>query len=211
MENKEPLGLISLNCRGLGDVNKRLKLIGWLNKFHNVTSKIIFLQETHSTLRTEKQWENDWNGCKIYFSHGDSSSRGVATIIPKSLDCKVIETIICPGGRYVATIIEIATSVFCLINCYAPCTNKPRDQLKWLDKIQEIIIKHSNTNIVIGGDLNDCFIPLLDKFRCKPRTLETEYVKEWKTICEEMNLIDIWRVLNPDVRRYTWRQGSSAA
>jgi exonuclease III len=211
MENHEPLGLISLNCRGLGDINKRQKLIGWLNKFQNAARKIILLQETHTTLKTEKQWENDWKDCKIYFSHGDSSSRGVATIIPKNMDYKVIEIITSSQGRYVATIVEIAKNITCIINCYAPCTNKPKDQLKWLDELQEIITKYSNTNIIIGGDLNDCFIPILDKYRCKPRTLETEYVKAWKTLCEEMGLIDIWRVLNPEVRRYTWRQGSSAS
>jgi hypothetical protein len=36
---------------------------------------------------------------------------------------------------------------------------------------------NSDTNIIIGGDLNDAFIPRLDKFRCKPNTMETEYVK----------------------------------
>jgi hypothetical protein len=68
-----------------------------------------------------------------------------------------------------------------------------------------------DSNIIIGGDLNDCFIPHLDKYRCKPKTNETEYVKAWKTICEEFNIADIWRVLNPERRCYTWRQGSSAS
>jgi hypothetical protein len=41
--------------------------------------------------------------------------------------------------------------------------------------------------------------------------VETEYVKAWKTICEECNLADVWRILNPDIKCYTWRQGSSLA
>ena len=53
MECHEPLGLIFLNCRGLGEINKRQKLIGWLNKFQNASRKIILLQETHTTLKTE--------------------------------------------------------------------------------------------------------------------------------------------------------------
>jgi arginine decarboxylase-like protein len=31
----------------------------------------------------------------------------------------------------------------------------------------------------------------------------------WKMICEDFNLADYWRVLNPNTRRYTWRQGHS--
>ena len=107
METREPLGFISLNGRGLGEARKRQRLIGWLNKFHNATNKIIILQETHSTLRTEKQWENDWEGNHVFFSHGDSSSRGVVTIIPKSLKCKIIDTITSTNGRYIALKIVI--------------------------------------------------------------------------------------------------------
>jgi hypothetical protein len=83
--------------------------------------------------------------------------------------------------------------------------------MSWLEEIQLILQKYDNTHIIIGGDLNDCFIPHLDKYRCKPGTPETNYVKAWKTICSELNLADIWRILNPDRKCYTWRQGSSLA
>ena len=29
-------------------------------------------------------------------------------------------------------------------------------------------------------------------------------------ICENLDLVDAWRVLNPDARRYTWRQTKPA-
>jgi exonuclease III len=41
--------------------------------------------------------------------------------------------------------------------------------------------------------------------------VETEYVKAWKTLCTELNLVDVWRVTNPEKQSYTWRQGSSVA
>jgi exonuclease III len=70
MESHEPLGFISLNARGLGDVKKRLNLINWLNNFHNAKSKIIFLQETHSTERSEQLWKNNWEGYEMFFLMG---------------------------------------------------------------------------------------------------------------------------------------------
>ena len=79
MSTPEPLGLISLNANGLGEVRRCRTLIQWLNKFHNASSKIIFLQETHSMNGT----------IDIYFSHGDSGSKGVAIIFPKVDNYKI--------------------------------------------------------------------------------------------------------------------------
>ena len=211
MNTHEPLGLLSLNTRGLGESRKRNKLISWLQKFHNAKSKLIFLQETHTCDRNETQWKNDWTDFDVYCAHGDSGSRGVATIIPKSLDHEVVEIMRSTEGRYIALNIIINKSKFCLINCYAPNTNESKHQLKWLNEIQEIIIKNNDSNIIIGGDLNDVFIPELDRYKCKPNAPETDYVKAWKTVCNEADLVDIWRMLNPEKRCYTWRQGSSAA
>jgi hypothetical protein len=50
----------------------------------------------------------------------------------------------------------------------------------------------------------------LDRFNCKPNAKPTEYAKAWLTICDELNLSDFWRICNPNLKRYTWRQGSSA-
>jgi exonuclease III len=58
----EPLGLISLNTNGLGEPNKRVTVMEWLKKFHKANSKIVFLQETHSTERTEGLWKKHWGG-----------------------------------------------------------------------------------------------------------------------------------------------------
>jgi exonuclease III len=171
----------------------------------------MFLQETHTTPKVETRWKNECKEWEIIFSHGGSNSKGTATFIPKTMEYEMTETICDPHGRYVTTVISIQETTYCLINCYAPIKSKPKDQIKWLSEIQEILQKHEDCNIIIGGDLNDHFIPALDKFNCKPNAKITEYVKAWKTVYEELNLVDVWRILNPDKKSYTWRQGSSAA
>jgi exonuclease III len=207
---KEPISLISLNANGLGEAKKRIKLIGWLKKFYNADNKIIFLQETHTTLKTEPLWDKEWNYRKIIYSHGTSGSKGVAIIFPKNMKYEIHNTKVSQNGRYIAVTVTINDAKFCLINGYAPNTTKLKDQLKWLSEIQTILQENMDTNYIIGGDLNDVFIPMLDRFRCKPGTVETEYVKAWKVLCEEFNLADFWRILNPNKKSYTWRQGSSA-
>ena len=140
-ENKprNPLGLLSLNTNGMGRVNKRISVINWIKKFHNADTKITFLQETHTTEKSESQWKSEWNTREIYFSHGDSGSRGVAIILPATLNYKINEVIRSKNGRYIAMDIDIDDNPFCLINCYAPNTKKSKDQLQWLEDIQKII------------------------------------------------------------------------
>jgi exonuclease III len=208
--DKEPLGLLSLNANGLGDEKKRISLIRWLNSVHTIKEKIIFLQETHSTEKVEAKWKKEWGNHEVYFSHGSSGSKGVATAIPKEMEKNITDITRSKNGRYIVVNLIINEQDFCLVNCYAPCVDKPKDQLQWLSEIQPILETNSDANIIVGGDLNDVFIPSLDRYRCKPRAVETEYVKTWKTVCEEANLGDVWRILNPDRKCYTWRQGSSA-
>ena len=211
IKQSDPLGLISLNANGLGEIKKRNMVFEWLKTQHNAASKIVFLQETHTNVRSETLWKNEWDLGEIIFSHGNSGSKGVAIMLPKTMEYTK-NSVKCSGnGRYIAINITIEENTFCIINGYAPNCNKLKDQLKWLSEIQEIIEENNDANIIIGGDLNDVFIPMLDRYQCKSNTVETEYVKTWNTICEEYNLADFWRVLNPSSRRYTWRQGGSAS
>ena len=207
--SKTPLSIISLNTNGMAEASKRRSVKIWLTKFHNAENKFIFLQETHTTSKSEALWKKEWDQRKILFSHGTSGSAGAVIIFPRNENYIINTSKVSQQGRYVTASVTIEDNKFCLINCYAPNTNKPKDQLKWLAEIQQILQDNMDYNTIIGGDLNDCFIPHLDKYKCKPGTKETEYVKAWKIICEEFNLADIWRILNPDKRCYTWRQGSS--
>jgi exonuclease III len=209
--SREPLGFLSINTNGLGEIKKREAVFQWLKKFHNASSKIVFIQEAHSIEKTEPLWKKQWGNGKLIFSHGTSGSTGVVTILPSSINYELIETVRSQDGRYLALHLKVDSQPFCIINCHAPNTNKPTQQLAWLAKIQTILEKFNECNIVIGGDLNDCFIPHLDKYKCKPNVLPTTYVKAWNTTCDEFNLIDFWRVTNPNKKCYTWRQGSSAA
>ena len=208
--DKVPLSIISLNANGLGENKKRLSVFGWLKRQHNATEKITFLQETHTSEKIEAIWRTEWGNYDIYHSHGGTGGKGVATIIPKTMDYKLKNVIRSQTGRYIALNLTINEENYCLINCYAPTCDKSKEQLLWLKEIQQILQINSEENIVVGGDLNDVFIPQLDRYRCKPNAVETEYVKAWKTICEQLNLTDIWRIVNPEKKAYTWRQGSSA-
>jgi exonuclease III len=210
LKNSTAIELLSLNTNGLREDKKRRGLFNWLKKTHKAEEKIIFLQETHTDTNNENIWTDNWGHKNIKFSHGTSRSRGVAIILPQKYDYKVNSQEIDQFGRYIVLDLTIDGNDFILINCYAPTQDAPIEQIQWLTKIQGFLEKVSEKNIIVGGDMNDYFIPNLDKYRAKPNTPDTEYIKAWKATCNDYNLLDIWRTLNPDKRRYTWRQGKTA-
>ena len=59
-------------------------------------------------------------------------------------------------------------------------------------------------NIVIGGDFNVIFDPDLDGNGGNPKRKES--VKCIDNICLANDLIDIWRIRNPNLKHFTWRQ-----
>ena len=154
---------MSLNTNGCREGNKRRSLFNWLKQFHKGSSKITFLQETHTDEKIEQTWKDEWGG-EVLFSHGTSGSKGVAILLPTNVEYTISETVQDPSGRFLATLITIASSTCWLCNCYAPNVDKLQDQLLWLSKIQAMVDQNSDKNIIIGGDLNDAFIPQLDKF-----------------------------------------------
>ena len=59
-------------------------------------------------------------------------------------------------------------------------------------------------DIIIGGDFNAIINPELDGLGGKPKLKES--VKIIDQIRSSFDLIVIWRVRNPDVKRFSWRQ-----
>ena len=100
--------LFSLNVRGIGDEFKRRSIFHWLHKCHQ---GIVFLQETHSSIQTEKMWRSEW-GSKVLFSHGTSNSRGVAILFPNNIEYTIKKTISDTEGRFLIVEVEIEETVY---------------------------------------------------------------------------------------------------
>jgi exonuclease III len=158
------------------------------------------MQETHFTPGDLKTLKNEWKG-EIYCSYGTSQSRGVATLIPDNIVHNVEQITQDKEGRYILLQGTFMGTKMCILNVYAPTSDKVVDQAKLLDNISPIIEQHCDS-IIIGGDLNTC-LDQLDKYGTYKG--ETSFAKRLKLIMDDTNLVDIWRILNPETRRYTWR------
>ncbi len=106
----------SLNINGGRDRQKRelVKEIVHINKLD-----VIFLQETHSTIKDEVDWGLFWDG-QFFLSHGSNVSGGVAVLFSNSLRVKILNSCVLVKGRGLMVKAEIEGSIYCFINIYAP-------------------------------------------------------------------------------------------
>ena len=195
--------LISLNVKGISNFKKRRSIFSWCRKRQ---ADIIFLQETHSTVQTDTQWTNEW-GAELHTSHGTSNSRGVAIMIKSGFDCTVCQKIVDPLGRYIILKAVIKETSYVLINLYAP--NKDKEIINFLKNLV-IILRNENLdseNIIMGGDFNCPLNPVVDKRGgiLNQRKSVTACIDCLQT---ELDLVDIWRVKNPETMSFTWSQKS---
>ena len=126
-------------------------------------------------------------------------------LINEQLQFELKNTAIDDKGRYILLEATIQDSQFLLLNLYA--STKLNEQVAFFEEILSIIQTtnfDAECRIIISGDFNVYLDAALDNSGGKIETKTT--VKKIKDIMLEYNLIDIWRVHNPDKRRFTWRQ-----
>ena len=104
---------------------------------------------------------------------------------------------------FLALNMEIKDYNITLVTLYGPNKDDP----KFYDFVNNIVKEFDNPHTIICVDWN---LVLNDKLDChnyvninnplaKNRVLPV-------TLCSDLDLIDPWRIHNPDGRRYTWRQ-----
>ena len=146
---------------------KRIKIIEYLKNY--VTSNgFIFLQETQSSIKDEKIWNDEFKG-QLFFSHGKTNSCGVAIGF---IDTKALNILNIRHGnlwRVLVIEVKINDSVFVLINIYN--VNTESEQLQTLNGLINILetFKYiQDKSVFLGGDFNVIFNPSLDSEGCKP-------------------------------------------
>ena len=84
---------------------------------------------------------------------------------------------------------------------YAPNDDDPSFFLNFFDHLNDF----QCNEVIIGGDFNLVLDLDINKKGGLAKT-HTESVKTLKDFCAQIDLLDAWRILNPDTRRYTWRR-----
>ena len=158
---------------------------------------ILCLQETHSDSDTCGLWINEWGG-RIIFSHGSSNSRGVAICAKKSFLGLISQASSDQEGRRVSCRIQMNDKVIYLVNVYGPNRDSPM--------FFENVIKTSfeqDPNLIVVGDFNTVLNTAIDR-NTMAAVSNNNASNKIRDLCDELQLQDIWRVRNPDTRRYSW-------
>ena len=167
---------------------------------------LCFLQETYSTKEVENIWKKQWKGGR-FFSHSSEHSRGVLILIKNSLEFELISVRSDKEGRFIFLEAFVQDQKFLFVNIYAP--NKSSEQTLFFDQIKDELDNSGidkDCRIIMGGggDFNVILDPDLDGSGGNPKLKES--AKEIENICLLEDLVDIWRVRNPEIKRFTWRQ-----
>ena len=190
--------IVSLNVRGINNRVKRLGIFDWAKKKN---FDIVMLQECYSREDNTSQWEDEWGG-KCIFSHGSKHSKGTMLMFKNGLDLELVNQWVDRDGRYIIVKTVIQGEPFTLINIYAP--NTMTEKQIFFNKVKRLLetLDINNNNIIVGGDWNTIQDGSLDKKGGRILNCQT-VTKSYQELLDQLNLIDIWRIRNPTVSKYT--------
>lgn len=139
------LQFTSWNVRGL---NKLVKLKQVMGRIKHLQAKIVFLQETHLTPDDVIKVRRRWPG-HVFSASFSSHSRGVITLIHKSVPFRLMRVSEDKLGRYIIIQCEIASVKLNLINLYGPNDDNPSFFRHLFLTLAEL-----PGSYIIGGDFN---------------------------------------------------------
>ena len=93
---------------------------------------------------------------------------------------------------------KIDNKIVTLVNIYAPNNDNPTFFQNLLDQILSF-----ECEVIMGGDFNLVMDVQKDK-KAGNATTHRNSLREVQNIANSLDLIDVWRTLNPDGRRFTW-------
>ena len=194
--------ICSLNCRGLGTFEKRRDVLNYLRKSQY---NIFMLQDIHCSPEKENQFRNTWGG-EVKMAGFSSNSRGVA-ILAKSIDIKYRDTRIDALGNYIiANVVINDLFEVILVNTYGPNTDEP---LFFADiwRICRELRGDKDTPVIWGGDLNITLNFDIDALNYAQQN-NKRATSEVQDIIVQNNLIDVYREINGERQKFTWKVGN---
>ena len=202
------VNLLTYNVKGLQNKTKRAKIFTFLDeKLQN--NGIFCLQETHSTPSCEEVWKKEYDGT-LLFSHGSSNQKGVIIGFSKNVDAIIEKTTCDKKGRILIVDLTLDLVKYTLINLYN--ANTEAEQINTLNSLADHLLKHNinqDRHPILMGDLNLIFDIELDALGGNP-ALKKRSIAALIKITESLDTSDIFRIRNPNTKRFTFRQKSKS-
>jgi len=190
------LTTITLNCRGLGKVEKTRLTLNKINTWHKGGELIAMLQETMIT--TDNYIKLAWRG-KYVLTPGTGNSKGCLTLLRDNVEILSTEHINNRGHIVKIKGLEGHSREVMLINIYAP-NGFALDKTAYFDDIFQHISEWDG-DIIMGGDFNLTFSDR-DRFKRGVTPAENRLAVKVTELINEYRLTDTWG----RKKGYTWRK-----
>ena len=135
-----------------------------------------------------------------------SNARGVA-LLTKNIDTRFEKQYVSEDGNVIVSRIRVNASLdMCLVNVYGPNSDDPNFYRSLLAQIDDCV-GDDNLPIIIGGDFNLTLSQEKDNSNHQ-RANNIRAQEAVKQLMAQKDLVDIYRVRNPESKRFTWRVGN---
>ena len=197
----DELSLVTFNARGLREVKKRRAIFRHMHIKY--PRHLVILQECHSSTETERQWKAEW-GTIAFFAHGSEKARGIGILFPRNFNGETDLIHADEQGRLIAVRIFFNSLSINLVGIYAPTQNSGREQVVFYQNLNNFLQTLDVSNpLILCGDMN---VHLTELDTSSSHYRLTQPASILRSIIDEFDLIDIWRELNPGIRRFSWRR-----
>lgn len=194
MANNSYVKVVSWNINGCGNPVKRKKVLSYL-KLHQ--TDIAFIQETHLKDEEVKKFKRDWVG-HVFYSSFSNKKNGVLILVHKMLNFSLVRELADANGRIICIETIINGMELTLCNIYAPNKEEP----SFFHEVNRIL-GNVQGQVVLAGDFNQVIDGALDRSRFS-RTVIPKDRAAIHTLMKDNGLIDVWRVVNPNKREYSF-------
>jgi len=191
-----PLRFSSLNINGCREVLKRTSVFEYILM---KKSSVVFLQETHTDVKNQIQWQSEWDG-QVFLSHGSSNSAGVAILLGVEFKEQSVSVFDVIPGRMQRVDVALNGLNFSLFNVYAP--NIGTERTLFFGKLHTALSSVPQDRfIVLAGDFNCTLDHTVDRNHEEPHSPSADV---FRNLIVYYDLVDVWREAFPDVKQYTW-------
>ena len=194
--------VLSLNCNGIADDVKRRDVF---DKLRQLDCNIYLLQETHLKESQELIIRSGW-GFQVLIAGNSSNAGGTAILFKNNFEFSISRVEKDQNGQYIILEINHMNRVFTIVNIYGPSAG---DDAEFFVKLNRTLEDFDLSNFIIGGDFNCVLNPNVDRKNCANNSSRPRTRSKIIEMMGNLNLVDIFRVLNPDKKFYTWRRFNS--
>ena len=198
IDNK--IRLSSANVQGIREKKKQHNVCKFLLNDQNRIN-VLCLQDTHLIESDQNDLLTVLPTCKCIIHGSKNNSRVVAVIIKNNFEYSIENVTKDYVGHLLLLDLQLSGFSLVIKNIYTPNNDNPR----FFDEVRKYVEEFSETYTIVCGDLNLVLDPKLDSNNYmsvnnpRPRSKVLEIV-------ENLKLSDVFILLNPTTKRYTWRR-----